>query len=641
MWATLAAGARRSPSGDPPRRPRRRRDPAAERAVVASHGPPRPARRAADHAGACRRRVDGRRDRGRGGPRPARAPSASLVLVAPGGALFDGAPAAFRPIWAAEVEALDRGDIDAAVEINLRAWVDGPAPRRRRRRSGGARVRRADAARGVRAARVGSGAGARARAVAARGRPLRGARLPGPRRRRRRGRSRRSARSRSGSPRRPRGPGWPSARRRPHAQPRAAGRRSAGCSRPSSPTSRAAPSTAGPSRSPPRPGPDGTPERRRRPEAPGRRRSACATWRSATATRSGPRSRTRASAGRTGWSPRARTGAAEPRARRQPRGQRLHVARPDRRRAAAARRPPAGVRQRPRSASTTSSRACRPRRTGRTSRGSSTTCWRGSAATRIVTVATPDYTVTPQGAAYGDPATSRPRSGRSNATIGRARDGARDRLRRHLRPVAPARATDRSLVADGRAPPVGRPVRAVGRADRAGRRGPDPALAARPPVSRGHGPAIRPRSGSPGRRRPARGGARRRSRSGGRSRGGACSRSPASGPPDRGGRGSSGPRNRVILLGSGTLSTPNRVRGTPWYRPNRPRAPTTASCSAVGSSSTTIATESSRLRKASGRSSTTSSITASKSTPSSRPGARSSAWWSSMAPRSHGRPRGA
>ena len=50
----------------------------------------------------------------------------SLVLVAPGGALFDGPPASFRPIWAAEVEALDRGDLDAAVEINLRAWVDGP-----------------------------------------------------------------------------------------------------------------------------------------------------------------------------------------------------------------------------------------------------------------------------------------------------------------------------------------------------------------------------------------------------------------------------------------------------------------------------------------------------------------------------------
>jgi len=51
---------------------------------------------------------------------------ASLVLVAPGGALMAEAPASFRPIWAAEVEALDRGDIDAAVEINLRAWVDGP-----------------------------------------------------------------------------------------------------------------------------------------------------------------------------------------------------------------------------------------------------------------------------------------------------------------------------------------------------------------------------------------------------------------------------------------------------------------------------------------------------------------------------------
>ncbi len=52
---------------------------------------------------------------------------ASLVLVAPGGALLAGTPAAFRPIWAAEIEALDRGDTDAAVEINLRAWVDGPS----------------------------------------------------------------------------------------------------------------------------------------------------------------------------------------------------------------------------------------------------------------------------------------------------------------------------------------------------------------------------------------------------------------------------------------------------------------------------------------------------------------------------------
>ena len=51
---------------------------------------------------------------------------ASLVLAAPGGALFGEAPVGLRPIWAAEVDALDRGDLDAAVEVNLRAWVDGP-----------------------------------------------------------------------------------------------------------------------------------------------------------------------------------------------------------------------------------------------------------------------------------------------------------------------------------------------------------------------------------------------------------------------------------------------------------------------------------------------------------------------------------
>jgi 3-oxoadipate enol-lactonase len=52
---------------------------------------------------------------------------ASLVLAAPGGALFGDAPAELAPIWSAEVEALDRGDLDAAVEVNLRAWVDGPS----------------------------------------------------------------------------------------------------------------------------------------------------------------------------------------------------------------------------------------------------------------------------------------------------------------------------------------------------------------------------------------------------------------------------------------------------------------------------------------------------------------------------------
>jgi 3-oxoadipate enol-lactonase len=50
----------------------------------------------------------------------------SLVLASPGGALFDESPVELRPIWAAEVDALDRGDLEAAVEINLRAWVDGP-----------------------------------------------------------------------------------------------------------------------------------------------------------------------------------------------------------------------------------------------------------------------------------------------------------------------------------------------------------------------------------------------------------------------------------------------------------------------------------------------------------------------------------
>lgn len=50
---------------------------------------------------------------------------ASLVLVAPGGALYGGATADLRSVWHDEVDALDRGDLDAAVEVNLRAWVDG------------------------------------------------------------------------------------------------------------------------------------------------------------------------------------------------------------------------------------------------------------------------------------------------------------------------------------------------------------------------------------------------------------------------------------------------------------------------------------------------------------------------------------
>ncbi len=53
---------------------------------------------------------------------------ASLVLVAPGGALFVDTPPELSPIWKAEVEALDRGDLDGAVEVNVRAWVDGRRP---------------------------------------------------------------------------------------------------------------------------------------------------------------------------------------------------------------------------------------------------------------------------------------------------------------------------------------------------------------------------------------------------------------------------------------------------------------------------------------------------------------------------------
>jgi 3-oxoadipate enol-lactonase len=52
--------------------------------------------------------------------------AASLLLVGPGGALLGDGAESLRPIWHEEVAALDRGDLDAAVEVNLRAWVDGP-----------------------------------------------------------------------------------------------------------------------------------------------------------------------------------------------------------------------------------------------------------------------------------------------------------------------------------------------------------------------------------------------------------------------------------------------------------------------------------------------------------------------------------
>lgn len=50
----------------------------------------------------------------------------SLMLVAPGGSLIAEATAQLREFFAAEEAALADDDIDAAVEANLRWWVDGP-----------------------------------------------------------------------------------------------------------------------------------------------------------------------------------------------------------------------------------------------------------------------------------------------------------------------------------------------------------------------------------------------------------------------------------------------------------------------------------------------------------------------------------
>jgi 3-oxoadipate enol-lactonase len=50
----------------------------------------------------------------------------SLLLVAPGGSLIAEATADLEEFIDAEGSALDRGDLDAAVEANLVCWVDGP-----------------------------------------------------------------------------------------------------------------------------------------------------------------------------------------------------------------------------------------------------------------------------------------------------------------------------------------------------------------------------------------------------------------------------------------------------------------------------------------------------------------------------------
>ena len=51
--------------------------------------------------------------------------AASLLLVSPGGALMTEPSEDLRRFWRDEGEALERGDIEGAVEANLRTWVDG------------------------------------------------------------------------------------------------------------------------------------------------------------------------------------------------------------------------------------------------------------------------------------------------------------------------------------------------------------------------------------------------------------------------------------------------------------------------------------------------------------------------------------
>ena len=124
--------------------------------------------------------------------------------------------------------------------------------------------------------------------------------------------------------------------------------------------------------------------------------------------------------------------------------------------------------------------ASRSRRTRRTSSGSSTRSSARLPANRIVTVATPDYTVTPAGADYGDPRQQHDGIVAVNATMARARGRPGDRLRRHVRPVAPRRR--RSVARRARRPaPERRPVRAVGRrGSRPSSRGSSAPEAARP-----------------------------------------------------------------------------------------------------------------------------------------------------------------
>jgi pimeloyl-ACP methyl ester carboxylesterase len=50
----------------------------------------------------------------------------SLVLVSPGGSLLDDPGPAIREFWRAEADAVERGDLAAAIDLNLKTWLDGP-----------------------------------------------------------------------------------------------------------------------------------------------------------------------------------------------------------------------------------------------------------------------------------------------------------------------------------------------------------------------------------------------------------------------------------------------------------------------------------------------------------------------------------
>ena len=52
--------------------------------------------------------------------------AASLVLAAPGGALLTEKTDELAAAWELEGTAMEGGDVDAAVEANVTAWVDGP-----------------------------------------------------------------------------------------------------------------------------------------------------------------------------------------------------------------------------------------------------------------------------------------------------------------------------------------------------------------------------------------------------------------------------------------------------------------------------------------------------------------------------------